>query len=833
MRSQPQAISEILATAIWLAERGLDASQGTNQTAIATLAGRLVTSGVPDQATAERRAERTISASPQALEAVDLLAGCPEVFEMVRGLPVLAPTALARTVARIVDPDVLVTLHPDLHLPAGEDFGWGAIPLTDHGGCVGILREGSVDTHIHLGGVLPPIFYWVAVMSCELPLERLRFLRSQRLDTSWDNELLRDVACAAWTRVRLAAEAAESLSDTEWDQCFTPELCKEMVKLRQPATALSSVLELRQAVLSFTHRWRFLRTAADWPFADPLRKPREGLGGRPHYAEGERRMLHLLGRRIRRLREDGSVQEAERLDARLLWYLRVRNTFHRLLIHDAGSDGLLTFNRSFGRRSLVSESGRRSSRRRFRRTRRTLLALERARMAAACTAQLTLPFQRTNPQAEPPLRGIEVRLSLSRGAMALRTFRAWLQGAADHVDWHKGHGVPCNSRLGFVVHFIKKGHDDQNREEAEATVRHLMALLADFPWLRPYVVGLDAAGQERSSSPRVFGPAFQRMEASASRFRVIDHIPEISLGYTFHVGEDVPDLLTGLRHMDEVITLLLPKDGGRLGHALALADDPSGFYNRRGGYTEPPVTTHLLDLVWAWSRLNEVPDLDHSGRALERISRAIFRCARDHCQGATSITKDSIRRCADKMEMELPQNHGSNGPRTIRSERELLDELGVPRTLRWSQTLTIRPDDTELELLGVLQRWLRTYASRQRICLEVNPTSNLIVNGYRSYADLPYHTLVDDDLPVSLNTDDPGLFMTTLAGEFTAMYHALLEKGLSHRRALDWLHDRTDDARRSTFLGVQVPLLAQALQDDPQAVDRILRYDPTGAMPPD
>jgi len=55
------------------------------------------------------------------------------------------------------------------------------------------------------------------------------------------------------------------------------------------------------------------------------------------------------------------------------------------------------------------------------------------------------------------------------------------------------------------------------------------------------------------------------------------------LGWTCHVGEDVDDLLTGLCHLDEVATLLLGPEGGRLGHALTLGEDPVCFYRKRGG----------------------------------------------------------------------------------------------------------------------------------------------------------------------------------------------------------------------------------------------------------
>ena len=80
------------------------------------------------------------------------------------------------------------------------------------------------------------------------------------------------------------------------------------------------------------------------------------------------------------------------------------------------------------------------------------------------------------------------------------------------------------------------------------------------------------------------------------------------------------------------------------------------------------------------------------------------------------------------------------------------------------------------------------------------------------YRDLPYQTLINDGLAVSLNTDDPGLFMSSLSWEFSAMYKALAENnGMSHREILGWLNERLFDAQKSSFLGNHVPISLNSL----------------------
>lgn len=75
---------------------------------------------------------------------------------------------------------------------------------------------------------------------------------------------------------------------------------------------------------------------------------------------------------------------------------------------------------------------------------------------------------------------------------------------------------------------------------------------------------------------------------------------------------------------------------------------------------------------------------------------------------------------------------------------------------------------------------------------------------------------MEADLRVSINTDDPGVFGTTLPAEFERMQRALETRGLTRKHASAWLGERVRDAQQSTFLRSQTPLgadLLQALRD--------------------
>ena len=77
--------------------------------------------------------------------------------------------------------------------------------------------------------------------------------------------------------------------------------------------------------------------------------------------------------------------------------------------------------------------------------------------------------------------------------------------------------------------------------------------------------------------------------------------------------------------------------------------------------------------------------------------------------------------------------------------------------------------------------------------LEVCPTSNICLGVYPSYAAHPLKALVEAGLRVTLNSDDPALFNTTLVDEYA---HAVEDCGLTRAQ----LEDVALNAVRAAYL---------------------------------
>lgn len=753
--------TEALARALLLVETHLVEAATRELTPAQSIAIRLCSLGVPDDRLARRSAEE-LCAQPPPL--TDNLRWLWELMFVRRGgLSCLRPDPLARRLARVVDPDALVCMNAQ-SLPSAERFDWGPWSVVDEAAVSEVLREESIDTHVHLGGILPPLFYWVALMTGEFPLESLRGFAARSRGHARAEDWQRGVAGAMWLRIGLADWLGSSSTLGE---------CPDGIAAIRDTVLARSASARRQRLLADNR--------AAPPFTDPLGSG--DAGQRQHYAEVERRLLYRLGERLRR-------DDAKDIEGQIVAYLRVRNAFHEIMVHDYGSDGLQRFTEAFHRRGFVYQG------RRARRHRRFLLQLEHARMKAALDEQLADPD--TGPPVgvhQQPLRRIEVRVSVP-GKYPLRVLRAWLLGIRGHLGPH-GTAVR-RSQVGLVFHLIKTGRDKNAEHRAWEAARRLGGVLRDYPALRPFIVGLDAAGEERASPPRVFAKAYRHLKELEKRHRTTAGTPRIRLGRTFHVGEDVDDLMSALRHIDEVAALLLGEEGGRLGHALALGEDPARYYQRRGGETAPSLGSHLLDLVWAWGGLADARLPDHCPWLENRVVKLGGRA-------------DRLERC-----------YRSMAEPAAYSEVDLLSKLGFEGNA--GEPAVCRADKRWLALVGEMQRLLRRRLEKQRICIEANPTSNLLIGGYAAYEELPYEKLVAEGLSLSLNTDDPGLFATSLAGEYAAMYSALSE-GMGHRERLSWLSDRAFDARQSSFLGLHVPAGADAV-DLLNHLDRLFAFAP-------
>ncbi|MCW3002270.1 MAG: add [Conexibacter sp.] len=87
--------------------------------------------------------------------------------------------------------------------------------------------------------------------------------------------------------------------------------------------------------------------------------------------------------------------------------------------------------------------------------------------------------------------------------------------------------------------------------------------------------------------------------------------------------------------------------------------------------------------------------------------------------------------------------------------------------------------------------------AQRRIVLEVCPTSNVVLGVYPGYEDHPLPTLIGAGVPVTLGSDDPPYFGTTIGREYELAHEVI---GLD----LEDLEDITETALNAAFAGPEV-----------------------------
>ncbi len=400
----------------------------------------------------------------------------------------------------------------------------------------------------------------------------------------------------------------------------------------------------------------------------------------------------------------------------------------------------------------------------------------------------------------------------------------------------------------YVVHFPKRGDEDpvklpvfsrQCRHEAlrEKTKGQALALaegLSRSPYLCNRVRGIDACSNEVDCRPEVFATAFRflrnfRPEEFGSPGALLPQ-PKHRLSVTYHAGEDFYDIADGLRAIDEAVDFLDFRRGDRIGHALALGVDPQIHYRTKAMNIILPKQNYLDNLVWLLYRGRELGvriDPQQYGimqRDALRLMREIYGRMDHHWSMTLQDYYCSMMLRGDAPQLyetgafQEPQANGLQYDRWQVAPGAPGKELGPYRrdqdiAALYSQYHYGREEKIEgakavnipitadyIELVRQVQEAMQRYLERRGIMIECNPSSNVLIGTIGEYGKHPIvrfnnAALGDPDhrrecpqLHVCINTDDLGVFDTSLEFEYALLFRALGEQkdADGRRRYSDW-----------------------------------------------
>jgi adenosine deaminase len=409
-----------------------------------------------------------------------------------------------------------------------------------------------------------------------------------------------------------------------------------------------------------------------------------------------------------------------------------------------------------------------------------------------------------------------------------RTMSLLLEKLDDHFK-NDTRDARARHRLALVAHFVKQAWSAEPakkagpyrfykmRKDLNQSSATLLQTLKAYPRLSQWVRGIDAAANELHAPPEVFASCFRMCRQAGLTHR------------TYHVGEDFPHLLTGLRHMLDAMELLDLRDGNRIGHGTAMGISPQLWLDRMPNELLLSKGEWMLDLLGAWRLLRRLPDANKEVNRVEceLAKSASFIFGRD--VSCAALERAMALRHLSPHFVRASQNkgwfwQGASMNDLWRSEAKLVHEakshsqedLDLLWTWQSDPALWKRSEAKhevsaaffDAQTLVRLQQVLMDEVSQRKVVIETLPSSNVRISQYQNFQEhhalrwmrVPSHVLPGDpEIMVSLGSDDPGIFAGDLNGEFYQLYAALRKEGIGDKPALDYLATVNERGRQYRF----------------------------------
>ena len=316
------------------------------------------------------------------------------------------------------------------------------------------------------------------------------------------------------------------------------------------------------------------------------------------------------------------------------------------------------------------------------------------------------------------------------------------------------------------------------------------------------VVGIDAASTEMFCRPEVFGHAFRfaRKKGLSNQ--------------TYHVGEDFFDIVDGLRAIDEAMLFLGLDSHCRIGHGLAMGIDAKQYYENRHYRIIAPKQYVLDNCVWlCMTASREDVELPNSLETeLNRLARELYKeigynCNRKHPFDMQTYWNSMLLR-GDEPENALPKTKISFLAKATETDWQKTKEVDAPmvdiarkdieaaelyQLYHFNHNVKAKGEKrfqgkypaTIVEVVEQLQAKIRLKVDTKQIALETNPSSNLKIGFVDKYCEHPLLTKFDPVesqsdpyyplLNASVNTDDRGVFATTVYNELSLIALSMMK----------------------------------------------------------
>lgn len=440
----------------------------------------------------------------------------------------------------------------------------------------------------------------------------------------------------------------------------------------------------------------------------------------------------------------------------------------------------------------------------------------------------------------------------------------------DNVIQSRKNGRLPRTAYYFVFHFTKcedkafldedcfSGHYCRHyakRRSLEEEANAIYRFREQYREIASNVLGIDACSMEIGCRPEVFAVVF--------RFLSEHVVPDIwgvepvgQLKMTYHVGEDFLDVVDGLRAVDEAIRFLNLQCGDRIGHGTVLGIDVKKWYKFKDNTILITQQDYLDNVVWLYHKL-----LEYRIEGMEALSSILleqfdFYFSRIYGSVAGQHVCKSIYTYYEawKLRGDEPQLYTSKGYQKDEEygaawlvNQKYPEEFSVRERkdvcqlyYMYHYDLRVRKEGSHsiqkyllpmyVEGVAAVQKAMQREVSARGIGIEANPSSNLAISTIQSYEEHPIVQMYNKDLTwdveklsacsqinVSINTDDKGIFHTSLENEYALMACALEKvrddkgnKVYNRQMIYQWIDNIREMGNMQSFRRQSIPQIASS-----------------------
>ncbi|MCI8606384.1 MAG: hypothetical protein HFG72_06035 [Hungatella sp.] len=373
-------------------------------------------------------------------------------------------------------------------------------------------------------------------------------------------------------------------------------------------------------------------------------------------------------------------------------------------------------------------------------------------------------------------------------------------------------------RLFFVLHFPKQKEETYRpfmpknaivRKKTEKYANAIVALFEKGGEVNHFIRGIDACANEIGCRPEVFAQFYRYLLDYSIPMR---ENGDFHLMATYHAGEDFLDIVDGLRAIEEVMLFCGLYRGCRIGHALALGINPADYYQFKNNILVLPKQDLLDNITWLLAKIKEYgcPLEGKLESLLENKFYELFNEIYLECLGYNEMNYwdyyNSWRLRGDNpcnyllSDIEFKRRLNVVPLRKM-SRYEFNEKVSdtIRRTEKYKNLYKMYHYDRHVreegakrvvfkipcgyaEIVSIVQDKMIQRLVDEGIGIETNPSSNYLIGTIKKYEEHPIirfngrklkRTEVNMSLQVSLNTDDQGVFDTSLENEYALMTVAL------------------------------------------------------------